>query len=184
MKTYLAALAPVILFIGLLAYILSTPPQPIQQTTATTRTAGELAPDFTLKRITPTGLTQETFTLSSTKGNVVFMDFVFSWCPYCSRMAPTIKKLHDVYSNKGVFFLTITGNDERTNEQLTAEFLKKHEITWMSLFDEELQVFRMYSVPGTPTYYVLDRDGRVVGRLVGAQSYEALAQLIEKALSA
>ena len=80
-------------------------------------------------------------------------------------------------------FVTVMGNDARTDEQKSAEFLRKHDVSWTAVFDENLDVFNLYSVTGTPTYVVIGKDGRIVGRLVGEQSYDKLASLIEQALA-
>ncbi len=180
-RTLIIALIPALLLVGALAYIISIPPQPVQQGGNTHQ--GEEAPDFTLKVLTQNGLSGEEFSLSTARGSVVFMDFAFSWCPHCNRMAPTIKKLHDTYAERGVKFVTVMGNDARTDEQKSAEFLRKHDVSWTAVFDENLDVFNLYSVTGTPTYVVIGKDGRIVGRLVGEQSYDKLASLIEQALA-
>ena len=164
---------------GVFALYITQPPEQVTQSGASTHI---LAPDFELKKITPDGLTDERFRFSSLRGSPVFMDFAFSWCPHCNNMAPTIKKLYEEYSDKGVFFLTVAGNDARTNEKETAEFLARHDVSWTAVFDEELKVFDLYSVRGTPTYVAINKDGEIVGSLIGEQSYEALSALIEKAM--
>lgn len=165
---------------GVLALYITQPSGNTTQSGTSTHIA---APDFELRRITPDGMTDEMFRLSSIRGSPVFMDFAFSWCPHCNNMAPIIKRLHENYAGNGVFFLTIAGNDARTDEEQTAEFLAKHGISWTAVFDEELRVFDLYSVRGTPTYVAINRDGEIVGRMAGEQSYEALSALIEKAMS-
>lgn len=141
------------------------------------------APDFELRRITASGLTEDVFRLSSVRGSPVFMDFAFSWCPHCNNMAPIVKRLRESYAEKGVFFLTVAGDDARTDEKQTAEFLARHGVSWTVVFDEQLRVFDLYSVRGTPTYIVINRDGEIVGRLEGEQSYEDLSALIERAMT-
>jgi len=181
-RAYVAALAPAVAFIAFLVYIATTPPQPVvQPPTTTVSTVGEYAPDFELNRITAAGLGTETFKFSSTRGKVVFVDFVFSWCPHCDAMGPIIKKLHDTYAGRGVVFVTVAGS-RNSDERQTAQFLRKHEVSWISVYDRDMQVFQMYSVPGTPTYYVIDRSGRITERLVGEKSYEALAAALDRAL--
>lgn len=189
---YLFALLPIIIFVGIVVLFLAMQPGPQPQQTSTpqtqttitrsTPTTYQAAPDFTLRIITKDGLTNERFTLSSTRGKVVFMEFIMSWCSVCDRVAPTVKKLHDQYSARDVVFVTVAGKDARATEEETAKFLQEHGITWTSVFDERLEVFSLYSVRGTPTFVIIGRDGRIIEIIVGAQSYEYLASAIERAL--
>lgn len=188
--SYLFALLPVIIFVGFVVLFLTMQQPPPNQTIPTTQTTTvktsptsyQAAPDFTLGIITSDGLTGEKFTLSSTRGKVVFMEFIMSWCSVCGKVAPTVKKLHDQYSARGVVFVTVAGKDARATEEETAKFLQEHEVTWTSVYDEKLEAFSLYSVRGTPTFVIIGRDGRIVNIIVGARTYEDLASEIEKAL--
>ncbi|MEM0455467.1 MAG: TlpA disulfide reductase family protein [Nitrososphaerota archaeon] len=175
------AFVPAMLLVALLAYLLSIPPAPVSPPTQTTTGPQAEAPDFKLKVITPDGLTDREFTFSSTRGSVVFLDFAFSWCPHCNNMAPTIKRLYQEYSQKGVVFVTVMGSSG-SSPSASASFLSRHGVTWTALYDERMSVFNLYGVAGTPTYFVIDREGRIVAKLIGEQPYEALRSAIEQGL--
>jgi len=178
------AFIPAFLLVGLLAYLLSVPPAPLPSGSGTTEglPAAE-APDFKLRIITPEGLTEREFAFSSTRGSVVFLDFVFSWCPHCNNMAPTVKRLYEEYSGKGVVFVTVAGSSG-SSPSATAKFLKDHGVSWTAVYDERMSVFQLYGVSGTPTYFIIDRDGRIVQKLIGERPYEVLKATIEEALRA
>jgi len=178
------AFIPALLLVGLLAYLLSVPPAPLPSGSGTTEglPAAE-APDFKLRIITPEGLTEREFAFSSTRGSVVFLDFVFSWCPHCNNMAPTVKRLYEEYSGKGVVFVTVAGSSG-SSPSATAKFLKDHGVSWTAVYDERMSVFQLYGVSGTPTYFIIDRDGRIVQKLIGERPYEVLKATIEEALRA
>lgn len=177
----IVAFIPAMMLVGLLIYLLSIPPAPLPPETRTTTEARGEAPDFTLEVITPDGLSNKEFTFSSTRGSVVFMDFVFSWCPHCNNMGPTIRRLYEEYSGRGVVFVTVAGSSG-SNPSATASFLRRHEVTWTAVYDEQMSVFRLFGVSGTPTYFVIDREGRIVRKLIGEQPYEVLRSAIEEAL--
>ncbi len=179
----IAAFIPAVLLVGLIAYLLSIPPAPLPQGSRTTQGSMAEAPDFKLRVITQDGLTDREFTFSSTRGSVVFLDFVFSWCPHCNNMGPTIKRLHDEYSAKGVVFVTVAGSSG-SNPSATAKFLRDHGVSWTAVYDERMSVFELYGVSGTPTYFVIDRNGMIVRKLIGEQPYEVLRAAIEEALRA
>ncbi|MCS7142628.1 MAG: TlpA family protein disulfide reductase [Aigarchaeota archaeon] len=178
---YFIALLPLVLVIGVVVFMLTSQQssQPLQTGTG----PGRIAPDFTLNVITSSGLTPERLSLSTLRGKVVLLDFVLSWCPHCNSMEPTLKRLYNDFRPYNVEFVTIAGDDERTDEDQTAAFVARHSIPWKVVFDQRLEVFARYNVQGTPTYYVVDSDGTIVGNLVGSQTYESLAALIRRALN-
>ena len=58
---------------------------------------GEMAPDFALK-----DLSGNTFSLSSTRGKVVILDFWATWCPPCRKEIPHFVDLYKDYRAKGL----------------------------------------------------------------------------------
>jgi len=184
LKTYLIAFIPAIILVIALVYIISIPPQVtvMQKTTNTVKLeTGQDAPDFTLEIIDENGLTGETFSFKSLVGKPIFMDFAFEWCPHCNNMAPTIKKLYENYHSKGIEFVTVLGGSG-TDTAKTADFIKRHEIIWTAVFDADMKVFTLYGVRGTPTYFIIDDQGKVVKKLIGEQPYDRLAALLDAVL--
>ena len=172
---------PALALIILIVFLVTSPPQPTSGTTqTTTATQGEQAPDFTLNIINSDGLTQQTFSLSSVRGKVVFVDFIHEWCVHCNNMAETIDRLYKEYQDV-VFFLTVAGSSN-TNPEKTAEYLRRHGLSWTVVYDDGLNVFRKFGVRGTPTYFVISPSGVILGKLEGEQTYNALKQLVESAL--
>jgi peroxiredoxin len=90
-----------------------------------------------------------------------------------------------------VVFVTVAGSSG-SSPSASAKFLRDHGVSWTAVYDERMSVFQLYGVTGTPTYFVIDRNGRIVevvdryGRIVkmleGEQPYEVLRDAIEKAL--
>jgi thiol-disulfide isomerase/thioredoxin len=172
---------PAVALIILIVFLATSPPQPTAGITQTTTASeGGPAPDFTLNIINSDGLTQQPFTLSSVKGRVIFIDFIHEWCIHCNNMAETIDKLHEKYQDR-VFFLTVAGS-LNTNPEKTADYLKRHGVSWTTVYDDKLNVFRMFGVRGTPTYFVINPSGVIMGKLEGEWPYTTLEQLIESAL--
>lgn len=180
-SSYLIAFIPLLILVVVVIYMLLSPQGSQIQEQKTYQALG-IAPDFTLNVITPSGLTDEKFTLSSLRNKVVLLDFALSWCPHCNNMEPVLKKLYNDYRVRGVEFVTVAGDDELTDEVQTAEFVARHSIPWKVVFDVGLSVFTKYGIRGTPTYVVIDRHGNVVTILEGEQSYSTLSSALETAL--
>ena len=80
--------------------------------------AGKEAPDFTLNDING-----KPFSLSSLRGKYVVLDFWGSWCGWCIKGMPDMKKYYEKYSGK----FEIVGIDCNDTEAKWKEAVKKHE---------------------------------------------------------
>ena len=117
---------------------------------------GQLAPDFTLNDINGKKLS-----LSSFKNkNAVCLVFWATWCPYCVKEIPKLKKIHAKYSGKGVKVISV---DIASNDPLkrVLAFQKQFEIPYTILYDENQIASKMYGVTGIPVSIVIDRKGIV-----------------------
>ncbi len=64
--------------------------------------------------------------------------------------------------------------DFRENPELVRRTVKERAYTGRVLLDESGDTTgRVYGVFGTPTVYFVDREGNLVGRLVGARDWES-----------
>jgi len=148
--------------------------------TETTIQTKVMVPSFILRKIDGSGLTSNSFTFNPVSGKVAFIEFVIEWCQHCRNMAPIVEKLHERYGGK-VEFITVAGGYRATPEK-TAEFIKKYGISWTAVYDEQMEVFRLYRVTGTPTYFIISPDGAVFTWTAGEQTYEYLSLMLDKAL--
>lgn len=121
---------------------------------------GAEAPDFTAKDIEG-----KDFTLSSLRGGkYVVLDFWGSWCGWCIKGMPDMKKYYAKYKNK----LEIVGVDCNDTEDAWKAAVEKHELPWLHVRnsgDPDLSV--LYGIEGYPTKIVLDKDGKIAKVVVG-----------------
>jgi thioredoxin 1 len=87
---------------------------------------------------------------------ITLFDFVAEWCPPCRQMEPVLATIAKEYAGR-VDIKTIDVEDER---DLAAQ----------------------YDVRAMPTFVIV-RDGREVGRLVGARPRAFLAGMLDRALA-
>ena len=121
---------------------------------------GAEAPDFTLKDING-----KDFTLSSLRGSkYVVLDFWGSWCGWCIKGMPDMKKYYDKYKSK----LEIVGVDCNDTEEAWKAAVKKHELPWLHVRNEgNPDVSVLYGIEGYPTKIVLDKEGKIAKVIVG-----------------
>lgn len=121
---------------------------------------GAEAPDFTLKDIEGNN-----FTLSSLRGGkYVVLDFWGSWCGWCIKSMPDMKKYYAKYKNK----LEIVGIDCRDTEEAWKAAVEKHELPWIHVRNAgEPDISVMYGIEGYPTKIVIDKNGKIAKVVVG-----------------
>lgn len=139
--------------------------------TANSLKPGEAAPDFTLK--TPSG--DKTYSLSESKGKYVVLDFWASWCPDCQKVASDLVRLSNEYSEKGVDFIGISFDDDAEAwkkalaEQGDSKIIPVSELKkW-----KETEISKAYHIEWIPTFYVLDKEGKVLLVTVDAGKLES-----------
>lgn len=134
---------------------------------------GATAPDFTLKDIEGNDLT-----LSSLRGKYVVLDFWGSWCGWCIKGMPEMKKYYAKYGNR----MEILGIDCRDTEEKWKEAVKKHELPWLHVRNAgDTEVSLLYAIEGYPTKIVIDPDGKITKVVLGEDPafYEYIDKLFK-----
>jgi thiol-disulfide isomerase/thioredoxin len=148
-------------------------------TTVTTKPSG--APDFTLPIVDANGLTGQRLTLSSLQGKVVLLEFMEPWCPHCQNMAPTLESLYKQYGSQNVVFISVSGPWQGATSDDAAKFIHNYGSSWTYLYDSSGTVMSAYGVTGTPTLFIIGKNGAVITSLQGEQTYDALASILSQA---
>ena len=134
---------------------------------------GKLAPDFTLKDINGNDLA-----LSSLRGKYLILDFWGSWCIWCIKGFPELKKYYEKYGDR----LEILGVDCSDTEEKWKAAVEKHELKWKHVYNpRDSKILEMYAITGFPTKIVIDPEGKIVKTVVGENPafYEFLDELFK-----
>ena len=119
--------------------------------------------------------------LSSYRGKVVVINFWGSWCAPCRSEAPTLAVLSEHYQPEGVQFV---GVDIRDSPASAQAFVQNFGISYPSLNDpaDEIALAFRGTVPpaAIPSTLVIDRNGRIAGRVIGQASYSSLGNILAK----
>jgi thiol-disulfide isomerase/thioredoxin len=160
-------------------YSLSQPPSP-QTTTATTPTTLSGAPDFTLPVVGSNGLTGQKVSLSSFRGKVVFLEFMEPWCSHCQTMAPVLETLYQQYGPQNVVFLTVSGPWSGATANDASSFIRDYHSSWIYVYDSSGTTFDAYGVQATPTFFLIDKSGRVAMTYQGEVAAQTIASDITR----
>lgn len=136
---------------------------------------GKPAPSFSV-----TGLDGRAVRLSDFAGKVVVLDFWATWCGPCKVVMPELAALHTAHKGDG---LVILGISDESIEQIRA-FSSKKSIPYALATDPGKRANTLYEVSALPTAYVIDRDGVVRERVVGAagEGIEQIKAAVARAL--
>ena len=135
---------------------------------------GRLASDFTLELFSG-----GTFRLSEQRGKVVLVNFWASWCLPCREEAPVLARAWRAYKDRGVVFVGVDIWDTRDD---ALAFMREFDITYPNVIDPTGEVAIEYGITGVPETWVLNREGRLVRRWVGAMTDRQIEAFLEEAL--
>lgn len=121
--------------------------------------ADNQAPDFALPTQNGTEIR-----LSDLKGQVVYLDFWASWCGPCRRSFPWMNQLHKQSDPNQFKIIAINLDSDETQAR---KFLSNLPADFTVAFDPKGLTAEAYQLPGMPTSYLIDQQGRVVSRHVG-----------------
>ncbi len=135
---------------------------------------GQVAPDFV--QADPEG---KQVSLKDFRGKYVLVDFWASWCGPCRQENPNVVQAYQKYKNKN---FTVLGVSLDRDKPRWLQAISDDQLTWPHVSDLKFwqnEVAKLYKVSSIPQNYLLDPEGRIIGKnLRGA----ALEEFLEKTL--
>lgn len=154
-------------------------PKPLQDPKARPE-VGALAPDFVLPN-----LDGQQVRLSDLRGRkAVLLMFWASWCPSCREEAPTNRKAHALYRDRGLEFLAVSIDQGPTAQEAVRTFVAEFDLPYRPLLDPRQEVFNLYQARFIPTMFLIDREGRIRHKGVGFRDWTSndSRKLVEEVL--
>jgi peroxiredoxin len=135
---------------------------------------GTVAPDWTLY-----ATNSKKVSLSQLKGKVVLMDFYFIGCHNCMDALGSLNNLYEKYKGQNFEIASITARDKLKS---VLAFDRNNHIKYPS-YVNGADVAKSYHVTGFPTFYFIDKEGKVANVTLGYdKDFEANATSIINAL--
>ncbi|HZE85995.1 MAG TPA: TlpA disulfide reductase family protein [Puia sp.] len=110
--------------------------------------------------------------LSSFKGKIVLVDFWASWCGPCRRENPAVLKAYKKFHPKGFTVLGVSLDDNKND---WVEAIKKDGLDWAQVSDLKgwkNTAARLYGINGIPMNYLLDKEGKIIGKELRGEDLE------------
>jgi peroxiredoxin len=133
---------------------------------------GDEAPNFIL-----TDINGNNVQLSDYKGKGVFLNFWGTWCKPCEKEMPYMNNQYKVYKEQGVEILAVNVGETKLAVE---KFVKKYDLQFPTLLDNDGQVLEAYGVNPLPTTFLINKDGKIIEKITASLSEKTIKSYMEK----
>jgi cytochrome c biogenesis protein CcmG, thiol:disulfide interchange protein DsbE len=123
---------------------------------------GHPAPDFTVSD----GAT--TVHLGNYRGRIVLLNFWATWCGPCVEEVPSLLELHRDRPDLAILAVSIDKDPDAYRS-----FLARRHVNLITVRDPGQKVARLYHSEMWPETYVIDRQGVIRRKFIGAQDWDS-----------
>ena len=127
----------------------------------------------------------EPLNLEGLRGRVVYVEFWTFGCYNCVNTLPAVKGFDAKYREKGLTVIGVQSPEfesEKVFENI-AQAVKKLEIRYPVVVDNEMKSWTAYGVNAWPTIVILDKQGRIRYRHIGEGAYDVQERVIKTLLA-
>ena len=107
--------------------------------------------------------------LADLRGKVVFLNFWATWCVPCREEMPAMERLLRAYQDRGLAVVAVNVRDSKAQVET---FMKELHLGFPTVLDADGSVSRRFAVRGLPVSFLLDREGRILWKAIGARDWE------------
>ncbi|HUO26274.1 MAG TPA: TlpA disulfide reductase family protein [Candidatus Aquilonibacter sp.] len=175
MKRNPLALVVVAVVVALMLYFGSHQVHPHQKTGTANPLQTKMAPDFTLQ-----SLDGRSMKLSDFRGKTVLLNFWATWCGPCKIEMPWFVELQKQYGSQGLQIVGVAMDD--ASKEDIAKFAKDMGVNYPILIGKESVGDEYGGVPALPESFFIDRDGKVVDKIIGLEGKAEIESTIKKTL--
>jgi peroxiredoxin len=139
-------------------------------------TSPQAVPDFSIQNFQG-----KQVSIRDHRGQVILLNFWATWCPNCLQEGPSLQKLYSQYQSRGLIFYRISSKEK---PQTIKQFMEKKSLNMPVLIDKTGNTERLFGVWVHPTTYLINRQGQVSYRTMGALDWTGLqaTSIIDKLL--
>jgi thiol-disulfide isomerase/thioredoxin len=154
--------------------------------TAQTRTLGQFTPLDPPRPAPEAGFTERDGTprrLADFRGHFVLVNLWATWCAPCVREMPSLDRLQAKLGNR---LMVLAISEDRGGAQVVDPFIAKLGLKALAAYlDPKSAIGEELEIGGLPTSFLIDDQGRVLGRLEGAAEWDSprMVATIERYLS-
>jgi thiol-disulfide isomerase/thioredoxin len=116
-------------------------------------------------------LAGNTVSLSDFTGKMVLVNLWATWCEPCLREMPSLGRMQARLGDK---ITVVAVSEDRGGSKAVEPFIGKLGLKSIKTYlDPKSTAERAFKVHGLPTSFLIDRQGRIIGRVEGAAEWDA-----------
>lgn len=104
----------------------------------------------------------------------ILLVFWATWCGYCAKELPDLKVFTQKYQDKIKVMAVDSGEPKKT----IRDYIQKEDANFLMLLDEDRKIWNQYFVRGTPSHFLIDKEGKVVTLRPGLASLDNLETML------
>lgn len=117
-------------------------------------------------------------TLADYRGKVILLNVWATWCPPCRIEMPSMQRLHEKLAGTDfrIVAVSVDGDAffpaEREGPSEIMAFVNGMGLTFDIVHDPSGEIRKSYQITGVPESFVIDRDGVIVKKVIGAAEWD------------
>jgi peroxiredoxin len=130
---------------------------------------GSRAPDFRAVDLA----SGDSAALEDYRGQVVLLNIWATWCEPCRVEMPAMERLHRELAPEGLKVVAVSIDE--AGPEVVRQFQRDLGLSFRLLHDRTRAIERIYQTTGVPESFVINREGRIVKKVIGAQDWDSPA---------
>jgi len=140
-----------------------------------------LATNKKVPEIAVNSITGEAIKLYQDKNNFTIINFWATDCPGCIKEMPGLTNVYNQLKGQGLQIIAVSMSYDPPNQVLN--FTQKNKIPFPVVLDVDGQIARSFEdIRLTPTSILIDKNGKIIDKVIGELDFNKLNALLKKHL--
>lgn len=120
--------------------------------------------------------------MSSLKGQIVLVNFWATDCPGCIAEMPKLVETYNTYHAKGLEIIAVAMPTDPISQ--VQNYAQKNKLPFPVVHDGDGEITTHFDdVRLTPTTFMIDQQGHLMGKIIGEMDFTALRSQLDKSLA-
>jgi cytochrome c biogenesis protein CcmG/thiol:disulfide interchange protein DsbE len=156
------------------------PPTPLPTAPPTPQPPQQSMLDKPVPDVTLTTLDGSSIRLNDLQGQIIFLNFWATWCTPCWEEMPALQTLQSQHGADGVSVIAVTDPTSGQTEDDIRQFVDGYHLSLTVALSSDPAFYQQFGVVQIPMTFVIDRNGIVRFRQVGALTTDDITVYLDR----